>query len=181
MKDNKVVALFNAPSSGLRPPSSSRGEGKNRRGFTLMELLVVVLIIAILVAVAAAQYQKATDKTLITSSFPVLQATLNAQRLYKLEHGSYTTSWEQLDVGISPIKTAQGSRIDVANGYYYLARYGSDGYVSFRPSKLWTEISVRFDNGRWLCYTEGTPRGKSLCKQLGCEEVRNSPCAFKPS
>jgi len=39
MKDNKVVVLLNIPSSGLRPPSPSRGEVNGMRGFTKTVML----------------------------------------------------------------------------------------------------------------------------------------------
>ena len=88
MKDNKVVALLNTPSSALRASSPSRGEVNNVRGFTLIELLVVVLIIGILAAVAVPQYQKAVEKSRIAEAKTILNTMRKNYQLCVLEFGA---------------------------------------------------------------------------------------------
>ena len=58
-------------------------------GFTLVELLVVVLIIGILSSVALPQYHKAVDKSRVATILPLMRRWSDALSLYKLENGSY--------------------------------------------------------------------------------------------
>ncbi len=71
------------------------------KGFTLLELLVVVLIIGILAAVALPQYQKAVEKTRAVQAFTVLKALAQAQKTYYLENGKYATQFNELDVELT--------------------------------------------------------------------------------
>ena len=63
----------------------------NKKGFTLLELLVVVLIIGILAAIALPQYQMAVTKSRVASILPLMRRWKDALQEYALQHGSYMT------------------------------------------------------------------------------------------
>ncbi len=62
---------------------------KNKLGFTLIEMLVVVLIIGILASVALPQYQMAVTKAKVAAILPIMRAFKDALMEYKLQHGDY--------------------------------------------------------------------------------------------
>ncbi len=73
----------------------------NKKGFTLLELLVVVLIIGILAAVALPQYQKAVAKAKVMQGIITLKAITDAQERYYLANNEYTDNVEDLDIEVS--------------------------------------------------------------------------------
>lgn len=113
-----VVVSYNTPSPALRailpararetavilfPMRGKMSEGRMRgkiNAFTLIELLVVVLIIGILASVAVPQYQKAVLKSRAATAFAMLKTLREAQDVYHLANGTYTTNLSDLDIDL---------------------------------------------------------------------------------
>ena len=73
---------------------------RKNQGFTLIEVLVVVIIISILAAVALPQYQKAVLKSRFSALKIHAKSIANAQEIYYLTNNSYATHFTDLDLEI---------------------------------------------------------------------------------
>ena len=76
----------------------------NKKGFTLLEMLVVVLIIGILAAVALPQYRKSVEKTRASEALMDIGVMEQAIKRYTLARGNPTerTNWIDLaDIELS--------------------------------------------------------------------------------
>ena len=60
-----------------------------KKGFTLIEMLVVVLIIGILAGIALPKYQMAVTKAKVASILPLMRRWHDAIMEYKLQHDDY--------------------------------------------------------------------------------------------
>ena len=70
---------------------------KHQKGFTLIEILVVVMILGLLISLAAPRLIGRTDDAKVVKARADIQAIEQALNLYKLDSGEYPTSEQGLD------------------------------------------------------------------------------------
>ncbi len=117
---------------------------QNKKAFTLIEILVVVLIIGILAAIAVPQYQKAVIKSRYTQLKLLAQSLVQAQEAYYLANNTYSVSFRNLDISIAGTPTSNEDlrrlfdwgvcEIDAKSSYKAVACYNSTvnmGYQYF--------------------------------------------------
>ncbi len=90
---------------------------QNNRGFTLIEIMVVVMILAALAALVAPKIMGRSDDAKIADAKVQIRNIESALKLYKLDNGVYPATEQGLAALISKPTTGQIPRNYKAEGY----------------------------------------------------------------
>jgi len=90
-----------------------------RKGFTLIEMLVVVIIIGVLIAIGLPQYQKTMNRSKYGRMKSIVRTLMESEIRYYQKTGSYPNSLDLLDVDIPRHKTGN-TRFPNVSGFWDL-------------------------------------------------------------
>jgi len=176
---NKIKKLVNKIKDTLSIFSSGKG-------FSLLELLVVVLIIGILAGIALPQYQQVVDKSRYATLMDMTRAIAEANERYYMVHDQYSTDFSKLDIDI-PANSFEESKAIFDWGYCQLNNQAEAGcWDMVRLKNLYTIFYSNTSYGesnrnRIICgadraYGDDSSYAK-ICKNLG-SFWQNGNCSY---
>ncbi|HEZ1631002.1 TPA: pilin, partial [Neisseria meningitidis] len=123
-----------------------------QKGFTLIELMIVIAIVGILAAVALPAYQDYTARAQVSEAILLAEGQKSAVTEYYLNHGEWPGN--NSDAGVASLTDIKGKYVQsvtVANGVVtaQMASSGVNKEIQGRKLSLW----AKRQNGsvKWFC------------------------------
>jgi Tfp pilus assembly protein PilE len=117
-----------------------------RKGYTLMEACVAIIIICILVTIAAPMYGRAIEQARLDSAAGNLKAIWSAQRAYWLKHHTFAVDLVTLgNEDLISVSIVETQALPDAMYVYGISSAGADFFIAYavRGGRVWSgEIQV---------------------------------------
>ena len=133
----------------------SKLHSKHKKGFTLLEMLVVVVIIGVLTAVAVPTYNRVMRQSRVADGLNMLDVLASAQNKYYIQHGQYTDTLSDLNAPIRKSSINQEDRILTTN-------------FEYSKGALRTCVYAESKDGEYIIAKNYKTNARPLCKGNDC-------------
>ena len=145
---------------------------KKRNGYTLLEILVIVVIVGILVSIGVPQYNRLIRQADVSDALHNIDMLSGAQNKYRMQKGVYTNDLSNLDV---PIKS-NTAQITTKNFTYSAGNPREDNYCIYSESRTENYTLARNykTNSKVLCSGSDCSKISSLVSTGSLTELCGS-------
>jgi len=141
-----------------------------QKGFTLIELMIVIAIIGILAAIAIPAYQNYTIRSQVTEGLSLADGWKTSISEFYAQNGTMPSSWTTAGSATSIVAagTSTGkyvSSITIATGGQIVIAYGGTQANTKLPTTATLGLTPGTDANSdvvWVCGTATTPTGVTL-------------------
>lgn len=98
----------------------------NRFGFTIVELLIVIVVIGILAAISIVAYNNVSNKANDATVASEANNFMKKMEIYKAENGTYPQSLSQFP---ADLKISKGAYDESANNVYYITNTAENTFA----------------------------------------------------
>ncbi len=125
----------------IQPSNTKKSPGA--RGFTIVELLIVIVVIAILAAISVVAYNGVQDRSRNSHTRSVVASWVKALEMYRVDHGKYPDAYD------SCLGEASAYPWDFAGSSSgsNQCRYAASSYYTVMKSNLVTTMKPYFNGG----------------------------------
>lgn len=147
---------------GLRRWGLNPAPARSARGFTLIEILVVLVILGILAAVVVPRVLDQPDKARATKARQDIQSLVTALNLYRLDNFSYPSTQQ----GLQALVSRPGGRPEAPN-------WKDGGYIDRLPKDPWNRDYQFLNPGAhgeidiFSYGADGVPGGEGINADVG--------------
>ena len=130
----------------------------NKQGFTLTELIIVIIIIAILSSFAVMYYGRFIERMRIAEVDTLVGTSLSAQERNFLKYQHYLPYWHQLDAAPLEVRTPRDQN-DYANGKSNTVFYTRGGVLTGIPNPGFAVSFEQDATERWFMVARRVGKG----------------------
>ncbi|HGO9043311.1 TPA: pilin [Neisseria meningitidis] len=133
-----------------------------QKGFTLIELMIVIAIVGILAAVALPAYQDYTARAQVSEAILLAEGQKSAVTEYYLNHGEWPAN--NSSAGVASSSTIKGKyvkEVTVANGVITATMLSSNVNNEIKDKKLSLWAKRQAGSVKWFC---GQPVTRNAAK-----------------
>ncbi|HGG9447965.1 TPA: pilin [Neisseria meningitidis] len=140
-----------------------------QKGFTLIELMIVIAIVGILAAVALPAYQDYTARAQVSEAILLAEGQKSAVTEYYLNHGEWPAN--NSSAGVASSSTIKGKyveKVEVANGVITAQMASSNVNNEIKDKKLSLWAKRQDGSVKWFC---GQPVQRANANNTANDEV----------